>query len=179
VPRPRLVHLALLLALAAALGLVVASGRTAREDRAAVLAALRAAGGPRLPGAQAAGASARSEPARYDRETLYELIDGAAEGYLADGFERCVAASYDVAGLEVAAEAHRFASVEGARARLAAERPRGGRALPDLPGAETDGAVLLAVAGRDLLKLTSLDPTRDGSEALRALALAWHRETAP
>lgn len=176
--KPRPVHFALVALLVAAVGLVAAGGRRTRDDRAATLAALRAAAGPRLPSAPAAGATARGEPARYAADTLYELIDGAAEAYLADGFESCVAAVYDFAGREVAAEVHRFASPEGARARLAAERSLTAQPVPGLPGALADGAVLLAVSGRDLLKLTDLDPTRpEGEAALAALALAWQRES--
>ncbi|HSM52413.1 MAG TPA: DUF6599 family protein [Thermoanaerobaculia bacterium] len=178
--KPRPVHFVLVALLVAVVGLVVAGGRRTRDDREATLAALRTAAGPRLPSALGAGATARDEPVRYAADTLYELIDGAAEGYLADGFESCLAAVYDFAGHEVAAEVHRFASPEGARARLEAERPRAAVAVPELPEGVSDGAVLLARSGRDLLKLTRLDPTRPGGEAaLAALALAWQRESPP
>ena len=72
--RPGPVHAVLLLALAGAVGLVLTRGRGTREDPAAVLAALRQAQGPRLPAAGRAGASLLGEPARYDRDRLYELI---------------------------------------------------------------------------------------------------------
>lgn len=177
--RVRPLPLLLLLALAAAIGLVVAQGRHQRDDRGAVLEALRRAHGPQLPEAARAGASSRSVPQRYDRETLYELIDGAAEAYLADGFESCVAASYAFAGLEVAAEAHRFSTPSGARSRFAAKRPQAAQPLAELPDAASDGTVLVAVAGRDLLELTSFASSRNGLEALRAITLAWHRESSP
>lgn len=178
-------HVALVALLAAALAAILGPGRRVRVDRAEVLRALRASQGPRLPGPAACGARARTELVRYDRDTLYELVDGAAEGYLARGFEACVASTYSFSGaaspLDVAAEAHRFASAEGARAQLRAERPASAAplAVPGAAAAESDGTVLLAVAGRDLLKLTRLAPDARGSEALAALARAWLKETSP
>ncbi|HYQ80324.1 MAG TPA: DUF6599 family protein [Anaeromyxobacteraceae bacterium] len=168
--RPRRAHVFLLLALAAAVGLVLERGRRVRDDPAAVLLALRQSQGPRLPAA--AGATLLGEPARYDRERLYELVDGAADAFLARGFERCVAATFGVGPVEVAAEAHRFATEAGARAQLEAERPRRAAAVPGL-AAVSDGSVLLSVAGRDLLKLTALSTGPAAGEALAALAAAW------
>jgi hypothetical protein len=46
-------------------------------------------------------------------------------------------------------------------------------------GAVSDGAVLLAVAGRDLLKLTLVSPGAGGPEALAAIAAAWRKERGP
>jgi hypothetical protein len=92
------VHLGLLLVPAAAVAFVLWEGRAPREDPAQVLAALRAQAGPRLPSAAAAGAVSATEPERYDRDRLHELIDGAATRYLERGFERCVAAIYAYPG---------------------------------------------------------------------------------
>lgn len=178
-PRPRPVHALLVAVLAAATWLVLSPGQRVREDRAEVLRALRASSGPRLPAASRAGATLASEPARYDRERLYELVDGAAEGYLARGFQACVAATFALGAVEVAAEAHRFETEAGAREQLAAERPRAAQPVAGLPGAVSDGSVLLAARGRDLLKLTSLAPGPTGSEALLALAGAWQQENRP
>jgi hypothetical protein len=175
--RPGFRHLLLVALLAAAVGLVLLPGRRLREDPGAVLAALRASAGPRLPSPAAAGAEGATPANRYGRETLYELVDGAAEAYLGRGFERCVASVYAFAGgVEVAAEAHRFAAEGGARAQLEAERPSSARPLAGL-AAVGDDAVVLAVRGRDLLKLTALTPDARGREALVRLAAAWSKET--
>lgn len=174
--RPGIHHLLLAALLAGALGLVLLPGRRTREDPGAVLAALRAAAGPLLPPPAAAGAEGATPAARYTRDTLYELVDGAAEAYLGRGFERCVASVYAFAGgVEVAAEAHRFSGEGGARAQLDAERPASARPVEGL-AAVGDDAVVLAVRGRDLLKLTALTPDARGREALRRLATAWSKE---
>jgi len=174
---PGVRHLLLVGALAVAAALVLLPGRRLREDPGAVLAALRSAAGPLLPAAAAAGADGSTPLARYTRDTLYELVDGAAEGYLGRGFERCVASVYTFSGgVEVAAESHRFAGEDGARAQLAAERPRSARPVPGM-AAVADDSVLLAVRGRDLLKLTSFTEGTRGVEALHRLAVAWNQES--
>jgi hypothetical protein len=184
--KPRFVHLVLLLALAGAIGAVLTRGRQVREDRAVVLAALRDARGPALPAVGRSGARSASEPARYDADTLYELINGAAEAYLARGFEECIASTFAFATpageVEVAAEVHRFGEAAGARVQLEAERPRRGAPVDGVVGANgavSDGSVLLVVSGRDLLKLTRLDMRPDGGEVLVALAVAWLEERKP
>jgi len=181
--RPGPWHLALVVGLAAAVAWVFSQGWRTREDPAAVMRALRAARGPLLPAAPATGAVGRADLQRYDRDRLYELVDGAAEAYLARGFESCVASVYEFPGpsgpVEVAAEVHRFAATEGARAQLEAERPRAGQPVPGLPSSANDGRVLVAVDGRDLLKLTALSPGSQGGEALAAVAAAWRKEMQP
>ena len=179
--RPRLGHVLLVAPLVAVAAWVALRAGTSSQDPGAVLAALRAAQGPRLPAAAAAGAVRCSEPASYDRDTLYQYIDGAAEGYLSHGFERCVAATFTFAGapaLEVAAEAHRFAAPEGARAQLEAERPESARAVAGLAETWADGTTLVAVHGRDYLKLTALSPGDAAAAALVRFAAAWS-ETQP
>jgi hypothetical protein len=183
---PRVGHLVLLVPLAAVAVWLVVRGRTAREDPAEVLHALRSASGPALPGAAAAGAIARSETSSYDRETLYEYIDGAAESYLGRGFERCLVATYDFAGkggftIEVSAEGYRFSAPGGARAQMLAERPAAAEPVPGVPDAFADATMLVAVRGRDYLKLTAL---ADGpaalpsaAKALASIARAWIGET--
>jgi hypothetical protein len=180
-PRPRLWHLLLLLPLAAIALWIGERGRHLRDDPADVLRHLKAQQAPALPEATAARASARSAIDLYDQKTLYDFIDGAAEAYIAHGFERCAAATYTfaVAGgaaLEIAAEVYRFAAPEGAAAQLAAERPASGSAPAELPGAVTDGAVLLLADGRDLLKLTSLSPGGTAAPALLRIAGAWRED---
>ena len=174
----RPIHVALLAVPAIAVALVLWQGRRSREDPGQILAALRAQSGPRLPPV-AAGARSATEPERYDRATLYELVDGAAEAYLARGFERCVAATYlfpAAGGIEVAAEVYRFQDERGARAHAESERPAAAAPVPAAPDAVTDGQVLLAVAGRDLLKLTALSADPRGRDLLVALAAAWAKE---
>lgn len=178
-PRWRPVHVALLLVPVAAVALVRWRGREVHEQPAQVLAALRAQAGPRLPPAAAAGAGSATVPERYDRDRLAELIDGAATRYLERGFDGCVAAVYsypEAGGLEIAAESHRFRDEEGARAQADAERPSAARPVEGAPWALTDGQVLLAVRGRDLLKLTALSMHPDARERLLALAAAWRKD---
>jgi hypothetical protein len=174
--RPRIRHFLLVALLATAAVLVLLPGRRMRDDPGAVLAALRASAGPLLPGLAASGAEGSTPPARYTRDTLYELVNGAAEAYLARGFERCVASVYAFAGgVEVAAEVHRFSDAGGARAQLEAERPASALPMEGL-AAVGDDAVVLAVRDRDLLKLTALTPDARGREALRRVVTAWSRE---
>jgi hypothetical protein len=118
--------------------------------------------------------------ARYGRETLADVIDGAAEAYLTRGFTAAAFATYAYgppgAPVEVAAEAHRFKTEAGAEAQALAERPPRARPIPELPGAVSDGSVLVARSGRDLLKLTLLSPGAGGADALAAVAGAWKKE---
>ena len=179
----RPVHAALVALLLAALALVLAPGRRLRDDPADVLRALRAARGPALPAASRVGAATVTSPGRYGRDTLADVIDGAAEGYLANGFVAAAMAVYAFErggrAVEVSAEAHRFERPDGARAQAAAERPRRAEPVPGIDGAVSDGTVLLAVAGRDLLKLTVVTPGAGGPDALAAVAAAWRKEQGP
>ncbi|MDD5562621.1 MAG: hypothetical protein PHQ91_02795 [Thermoanaerobaculaceae bacterium] len=178
--RPRAGHALLLLPLVAVATWFAARGRTARDDPGAVLAALRAAAGPSLPAAGAAGATARSEPAAYTRETLYEYIDGAAEAYLARGFERCVAATFTFSSatgdaLDVTAEVYRFAAPAGAHAQMESERPAGAAPIPGLTEAFADPSTAVACRGRDYLKLTALTAGPGAEKVLAAMAAAWRQ----
>jgi hypothetical protein len=177
------VHAVLLLALLAAVVAVLLPGRRLREEPGDVLRALRAARGPSLPAAQRVGAVSQTAPARYGKDTLADVIDGAAEGYLANGFVAASMAVYAFAAgappVEVSAEAHRFEREEGARAQAGAEGPRRAEPVPGVPGAVSDGGVLLAVAGRDLLKLTVVSPGAGAADALAAIAAAWRKEQVP
>jgi hypothetical protein len=172
-------HALLLLPLLLVAVWLVQRGRGVREDPADVLRALRAAHGPTLPMAGAAGASARSETSPYDRKTLYEYIDGAAESYLARAFERCVVATYSYAGaagapLDITAEVYRFGAPSGAREQMLAERPTAATPVLGIADAFVDPSTLVATRGRDYLKLTAL--ASGGEKALAELAAAWARE---
>jgi hypothetical protein len=149
-----------------------------RDDPTEVLRALRASSGPTLPEPATCKASSRSAIEHYDRDSLYTFIDGAAEAYLAQGFERCAAATYAFGGAEspsvdVAAEVYRFREPAGAARLFAGERPGEARAVDGVPAAVTDGTVLLAVSGRDYLKLTLLGRSGDSAAILAQLAAAW------
>jgi len=177
--RLRVRHALLLLPLVLVAVWLAARGCAARDDPADVLRALRAAHGPTLPAAGFAGASARSETSSYNRETLYEYIDGAAESYLARGFERCLVATYTFAGapgaaLDVTAEVYRFAAPGGAREQMLAERPGAATPMPGIADAYADPSTLVAIRGRDYLKLTAL--ASGAEKALAGLAAAWARE---
>jgi hypothetical protein len=176
----------LLLPLVALGGWIWHRGTRAAPDRGAVLAALRAGQGPLLPGATATGSVSRAELARYDRETLYEAIDGAADGYLTRGFVSAVMTTYAYppvaaggAAPEIAAELHRFETEAGAKGQRDSERPSTALPVAGLPEAVSDGNVLLAVSGRDFLKLTSLSPGPEAASRLRDLARATFQEKTP
>jgi len=178
-PRPSQVLLLVPLVLAAAW--LVERGRTARQQPGDVLRALHSAHGPSLPEARAAAAAARTESSAYDRETLYEYIDGAAEAYLARGFERCSVATYtftaaDGAAIEISAEVHRFAGAGGAREQMLAERPTASTPVAGLADTFADATTLVAVRGRDYLKLVALAEGAAAREPLAAVASAWSRE---
>lgn len=172
-------NIALLLPLVGIAAWVAWRGAEEREDPAAVLVALKAAQGPVLPAAAAAGAASATEVAGYDRETLYEFIDGAADAYLARGFQRCVATTFaftSPAGeVEVAAEVYRFTDAAGARGQLESERPGAAQPLAGIADAWTDGGVLVAARGPDYLKVTAFSPGADAAKALVAVAEAWSR----
>jgi hypothetical protein len=177
---PRVRHLVLLLPLVAVAAWIGWRAGTARDDPTAVLRALRAAQAPALPEADAVGATDRSAPESYDRESLYQFINGAAESYLARGFESCVAATYSFAAaggaLEIAAEVYRFSSDAGARGQRDEERPTAAAPVPGAGDAASDGTVLFAVRGRDLLKLTALGSGAETGAILARIATAWGRE---
>lgn len=179
----RAIHGALVLALVAAVAAVLVPGRRQREDPGDVLRALRAARGPALPAPQRVGAVGQTAATRVGRDGLADVIDGAAEAYLANGFVSASMAVYafgeGAAPLEVAAEAHRFERDDGARAQAGRERPPRAVAVEGVAGAVSDGGVLVAVAGRDLLKLTALSPGQGAAEALVAIAAAWRKEQGP
>jgi hypothetical protein len=175
------VHVGLVAVLVALVAAVLWPGRQRREDRADVLAALKASRGPSLPELARAGATSATAPVRASRESLADVLDGAAEAYLSRGF---TAAAIDTNSIgppggspvEEAAEAHRFQTAEGAAEQLAAERPRRAQPLSGLDGAVGDGSVLLWRVGRDLLKLTLVTPGAGGTDALAAVASAWKKE---
>jgi hypothetical protein len=180
--RKRLLAVALVVPLVAVVAWVIWSGQRQHEDSTEVLRALRASQGPVLPEARAAGASSRTDPARYEAGSLYELIDGAADAYVARGFTSCVSASFTFPGtsgsqLEIAAEVHRFRDPGGAKGQLEAERPPTAAPVPGHPGAFAEPSVLLATKGADFLKLTVLTSSPAAGEAMLALIGAWEKET--
>lgn len=177
---PRPWHLLLLLPLVAVAGWIGWRAQVARDDPSHVLLALKAAAGPTLPAEGNAGATRRTDPQSYNRETLYEFIDGAAEAYLANGFERCTATVYafaDGAGeLEVAAEVYRFGTPAGASAQMISERPTGAAVVPGLAEAFADPSTLVAVRRRDYLKLTAMATGPAAEKAMGRVAAAWFAE---
>jgi len=177
---PGVHHLLLLALLGGVAWWVGQRAQALRQDPAAVLEALRAAQGPWLPAAAAAGAAGREELERYGPDTLYDFINGAADAYLARGFTHCVATTYAFAGeggspLEVSAEVYRFATPAGARAQLEAELPAAATPLGEAAEAWGDGGVVLALAGTDYLKLTAYAPGAAAELALRRLLAAWQK----
>jgi hypothetical protein len=180
-PPFRPIHAVLLALLAGVVAVVLVPGRSVRPEPADVLLALRSARGPVLPPPARAGATSATPVARYDKGTLSEVINGAAEAYLARGFTAAAFSTYTFGeaspgAIEVAAEAHRFQTEAGARDQALAERPPRANPVPGLASASSDGSVLVAVAGRELLKLTLLTSGASGVEALAAVAGAWMKE---
>jgi hypothetical protein len=121
---------------------------------------------------------------RYDRESLYEAIDGAAEAYIAHGFVSALMATYTYPGTggpssEISAEFHRFEKETGARDQRDAEKPLSAAPVPGLTDALSDRSVLLAVRGRDYLKLTSLTQGPEAEGRLVSLARACLQEKTP
>jgi hypothetical protein len=175
----RLLHLALIVPLIVAGLLIVRADRGVRPDPAGVLAALRAATGPALPSAAAVGATSRSETTSFDRDTLYTFNDGAAEAFLARGFERCVTADFVFGAgpntIDVSAEAHRFHGIDGCAEQAAAEHPSDARPVVSLPGAVGDAQVLVLTRGRDLLKLVAGSEQGGARDAMVRIARAWSR----
>ena len=172
--RRKLLPLLLLLPLVGVAAWVAHRSRVQRDDPAAVLAALKAAAGPSLPEAKAVGARERGEATRYNAETLYEVIDGAAEAFIANGFEAALFAPYTFdGGLEVDGEAHRFKLPAGAQRQLQAERPSSAVPVPGMTDVFSDGTVLVAGRDRDLLKLTALAQSPAARDALVGIATAW------
>lgn len=177
----RPVHAVLLALLGALVVAVLLPGRLRREEPGDILLALRIASGPTLPPPGRAGAASVTPVNRYGKENLADVIDGAAEAYLDRGFTAAAFATYafgipGASSVEVAAEVHRFQTEAGAEAQAQAERPPRARAVPGLPGAVSDGAVLVARAGREFLKLTVVSTGAGGAEALTAVAGAWTKE---
>jgi hypothetical protein len=152
-----------------------------RDDPAAVLRALKAAAGPTLPGAALAGATSRTQPATYDTKTIFDYIDGAAEGYIARGFQQCIAATFAFAqpsgpAVEVIAEVYRFSAEPGARQQLESERSSEATPIAAVPGAVGDATTLMAQRGPDYLKLTAMGDEPAARELLARLAAAWLKE---
>jgi hypothetical protein len=179
--RLRFWHVLLLLPLVAIVAWVAGRARTQRDDPADVLRDLKAQQAPSLPEATASGADQRSPLEQYDRQSLYDYIDGAAEAFIQRGFERCAVATYTArvdghGPIEITAETYRFSSPAGARQQFDADRPAVAKDATQLPGAVSDGTVLLLAHGRDLLKLTSLGRGVDASLPLLAIASAWIKE---
>lgn len=175
--RPTGLHVLLLLPLLAIAVWVVVRGRAAREDPAAILDALRASHGPATPSAAEVGASSRVEVGAFDRETLYEYINGAADAYLERGFQRCVAADYSFDGdssqpVEITIEIYRFDSPRGAEQQLAAERPQAATPVGGVAAAISDGTVMLAVTGRDYVKAVALTPGPAAAQVLERVGRA-------
>lgn len=174
-------HAVLLAILGALVVAVLLPGRHRREEPGDVLLALKAARGPALPLPGRAGAASATAVVRCGKENLADVIDGAAEAYLDRGFTAAAFATYafgpaGAPSVEVAAEVHRFQTEAGAEAQAQAERPSRARAVPGLPGAVTDGAVLVNRAGREFIKLTVVSSGAGGAEALAAVAGAWAKE---
>ena len=73
-----------------------------------------------------AGWALRGNAGNYTPDDLYEYIDGAAENFLAYGFQELAVATYEKQGGEVTVEVYRHSDDDAAFGIYASERPRGG-----------------------------------------------------
>jgi predicted small lipoprotein YifL len=139
----------------------------ATADEKAFLALLPASGA-------AANWSRIKEPRRYSQADLWEYIDGAAEAYLAFGFQELATAGYALApaGTDVTADLFRMADPVSAFGIFAQERAASCDAVSVGVEGCSAGGVLAFWSGPYFVKLTAFKDTPDTRQALVALASA-------
>ena len=93
------------------------------------------------------------ETERYDPENLFEYINGAAESYLASGFEELEVAEYRSGEASVLIEMYRHASTADAFGIYSQERPGEGTFLDIGYQSYISGDIFCMVAGAYYIKL--------------------------
>ncbi len=115
----------------------------------------------------------RSRPAQaYGPDNLWEFIDGAAETYVAFGFQEALSAAFDHAGVEVTVELYEMSDSLHAFGIYAQERPPAPQAVAVGDEGYANSNVLVFRKGACYAKLTSPKPEQPGPAALTALAVS-------
>lgn len=97
------------------------------------------------------------KPASYDRATIWQAIDGAAELFVAFGFRSLREQGYEAAGIKVTAQLYEQGSALDAFGVFARERPPGASPLEvGAGGAFGAGGQCLAHQGAHYLKLIAV-----------------------
>lgn len=129
-----------------------------------------------LPGQTASGLQCSSEVRKYNRETLWEYLDGGADLYLDHGFTHMASADYRVRDLEFTADVYAFESTESATRLYTIIRPPD--VLRDVRiGQEgyLDPGMLVFVHGSCLVRITGSIDTPESQKLLADLAEAVAR----
>lgn len=126
-----------------------------------------------LPDQTAAGLQRSDQVRQYNRETLWEYLDGGADIYLDHGFVKLAAADYRKHDLEFVADVFNFESPEKARQLYTIIRP------PDVlqklnlgQDGYLDPGMLVFVRGSCLVRLTGYIDTSESQDLLKDLASA-------
>ncbi len=126
-----------------------------------------------LPDQTASGLQRTTEVRQYDRETLWEHLNGGADLYLDQGFTRMATADYRVRDLQFTADIFGFDSPEAAGKLYAIIRPPD--VLKDIDIGQAgylDPGQLTFVRGSYLVRLTGYIDTTESQELLVDLAKA-------
>jgi hypothetical protein len=123
------------------------------------------------PGGSVAGWSRNREPQVYGPGNLWEFINGAAETYLAFGFQEAASAGYrNAAGLEVTVDVFRMADAVNAFGIFRQELNPTAEAVPVGTEGYSSANVLNFWKGRDYVKVTALGTSDSVLAEIRGLA---------
>lgn len=124
-----------------------------------------------LPDQTALGLQRSGEVRQYNRETLWEYLDGGADIYLDHGFTELAAVDYRKQDLEFTADVFVFESPDSASRLYTIIRP------PDVlekletgEGGYLDPGMLTFVRGSYLVRLTGYIDTQESQNSLKDLA---------
>jgi Family of unknown function (DUF6599) len=124
-----------------------------------------------LPASGALAGWTRSKPPQaYTADNLWEFIDGAAETYVAFGFQDALGAGYTFGGADVSIEIYQMSDSLHAFGIYTQERPPAPQPAPVGTDGYTNSNVLVFWKGPCYVKLIANRPDQPGSAALAALA---------
>ena len=111
-------------------------------------------------------------PRSYDANTLFELIDGAADGFLTYGFQEVVAADYTQAatGDEVSVEVYRMKDPLNAFGKYSEERDPAAKPLDVGTEGYSGGTTVNFWKGAYYVKLTAFEDKPSVAEGMATLA---------